>query len=88
MCAHLAAIHQETLRPSIDVDYILLKDGKEISRSREDWSGLSDASQRLTLARLIPTTSLAPGEYEVAVSIRDRVGVQTIESKARFTITP
>jgi len=83
-----AGVDQTTLRPSIDVDYILLKDGKEISRSREDWSGLSDASQRLTLARLIPTTSLAPGEYEVAVSIRDRVGVQTIESKARFTVTP
>ena len=82
-----AGVDQTTLRPAIDVDYILRKDGKEVSRTPEDWSGLSDSSQRLTLAKMFPTTSLAPGEYEVVVAIRDRVGTQNIESKARFTIT-
>ena len=83
-----AEIDQTTLRPAIDVDYILRKDGKEISRVREDWSGLSDSGQRLTLAKQFPTTSLTPGEYEVAVSIRDRVGAQTIENKGKFTVVP
>jgi len=81
-----AGIDQTTLRPSIDVDYIVLKDGKELSRVREDWTGLSDSSQRLTLARQIPTTNLAAGDYEMVVSIRDRVSPQAIENRAKFSV--
>ncbi|MEQ1924457.1 MAG: hypothetical protein ABL952_18315, partial [Pyrinomonadaceae bacterium] len=50
-----AGIDQTTLRPAVDVEYILTKGGKEIFRQPEDWSGLSDSGQRLTLARLLPT---------------------------------
>ena len=82
-----AGIDETTLRPAIDVDYILRKNGKEISRSREDWSGLSDSSQRLILAKIFPTTSLDAGDYEVVVSIRDRVGTQSVENKGKFTVT-
>ena len=82
-----AGIDQTTLRPSIDVDYILRKDGKEISRAREDWSGLSDSGQRLTLAHMISTARLATGDYEIIVSIRDGVGAQaSIETQAKFTV--
>ncbi|HYJ89665.1 MAG TPA: GWxTD domain-containing protein [Pyrinomonadaceae bacterium] len=82
-----AGIDQTTLRPSIDVDYILRKDGKELSRTKEDWNGLSDSGQRLTLAKIFPTTNLTIGNYEVIVAIRDRVSTQAIENKANFTIT-
>ncbi|HEY0051244.1 MAG TPA: GWxTD domain-containing protein, partial [Pyrinomonadaceae bacterium] len=63
-----AGIDQTTLRPSVDVDYILLKDGKEVFRQKEDWQGLSDSGQRLTIARLLPTTMLPLGEYEIKIS--------------------
>ena len=83
-----AGIDQTTLRPAVDVDYVLTKDGKELLRQKEDWSGLSDSGQRLTLARLLPTTAMALGDYEIKVIIKDRVGAgQTIETKSRFTIT-
>ncbi|MCV4599761.1 hypothetical protein OFC63_27375, partial [Escherichia coli] len=36
-----AGIDQTTLRPSVDVDYVLMRDGKEVLRQPEDWSGLS-----------------------------------------------
>ena len=81
-----AGLDQTTLRPAVDVVYILEKDGKEILRQVEDWSTISDSGQRLTLARLLPTASIAPGEYEVSVLIKDRVGGQVIESKSKFTI--
>lgn len=83
-------IDQTTLRPAVDVQYILSKDGKELMRQAEDWSGLSDSGQRLTLARLLPTTGFAPGDYEIKVLIKDRVrteGQQLIENKGKFTIT-
>ncbi len=61
MQVYNAGIDQTTLRPAVDVDYILTKGGKEVYRQAEDWSGLSDSGQRLTLARLMPTATLAAG---------------------------
>ena len=90
MQVYNAEIDQTTLRPAVDVQYILLKDGKEILHQAEDWSGLSDSGQRLTLARLLPTSLLTPGDYELKVQVRDRVRIdgQLIENKGKFTITP
>jgi len=83
-----AGIDQTTLRPSVDVEYALQKDGKEVGKQAEDWHGMSDSGQRLTLARLIDTRSLSPGEYEVSIRIRDRVTGQTLAPSAKFTVTP
>ena len=81
-----SGIDQTTLRPSVDVEYILMKGGKELLKQAEDWSGLSDSGQRLTLARLLPTDQLAPGEYELKIKLRDRVSNQSLEPSAKFTI--
>jgi hypothetical protein len=81
-----AGIDQTTLRPSVDVEYALIKDGKELGKMSEDWKGLSDSGQRLTLARLIDTRNLPLGEYEVAIRIRDRVSGQSLSPSQKFTI--
>jgi GWxTD domain-containing protein len=86
MQVYNAGIDQTTLRPSVDVEYSLLRDGKEIVKQTEDWSGLSDAGQRLTLARLIDTNGLTPGEYQVSIRIRDRVSGQTLSPSEKFTL--
>ncbi len=82
-----AGIDQTTLRPAVDVEYVLTRGGKEVLRQPEDWSGLSDSGQRLTLARLLPTNGLSVGEYELKVLTKDRVGGQVIENKGTFTIS-
>jgi hypothetical protein len=82
-----AGIDQTTLRPSVDVNYVLTsKDGKEIAKQAEDWRGMSDAGQRLTIARLIATAALSPGEYGVAIHIKDRVSGQELSPNAKFTV--
>lgn len=86
MQVYNAGIDQTTLRPAVDVTYILTKDGKELLRTPEDWSGLSDSGQRLTLARLLPTTFMPLGDYELKVHIKDRVSGQVIENKGKFTV--
>jgi hypothetical protein len=70
----------------VDVEYTLLKDGKELGKQGEDWRGMSDSGQRLTLARLIDTRTLSPGDYEIAIRIRDRVTGQTLSPSAKFTV--
>ncbi|MBK8465732.1 MAG: GWxTD domain-containing protein [Chloracidobacterium sp.] len=85
-----AGVDQTTLRPAVDVNYILTKGGKEILQQAEDWSGLSDSGQRLTIARLLPTTMMSVGDYELKVVIKDRVSGQVLNDdklKAKFTIT-
>jgi hypothetical protein len=66
-----AGIDQTTLRPSVDVEYALLKDGKEVGKQTEDWRGSSDSGQRLTLARLLDSRGLNPGDYAVEVRVRE-----------------
>ena len=85
-----AGIDQTTLRPSVDVEYALLKDGKEVGKQMEDWRGNSDAGQRLTLARLIDSRQLAPGDYAMEVRVRDRVSGQSLVQKdyGKFTVVP
>jgi GWxTD domain-containing protein len=82
-----AGIDQTTLRPAVDVEYVLTKDGKEVIRENEDWKGLSDAGQRLVLARFIQTENLAVGEYELKIRIQDRVNNQKLESTEKFKIS-
>lgn len=81
-----AGIDQTTLRPAVDVEYVLMKDGKEVGKQPENWQGMSDSGQRLTLARLIDSQRLTPGDYELTIRIRDRVSGQALTPAAKFTI--
>ncbi|MDX6613708.1 MAG: hypothetical protein QOD75_2894 [Blastocatellia bacterium] len=81
-----AGIDQTTLRPAVDVEYVLLQAGREVGKQVEDWQGNSDAGSRLTVARLLDSRRLAPGEYEIAIRIRDRVTGETLTPTAKFTI--
>ena len=81
-----AGIDQTTLRPSVDVEYALMKDGKEIAKSPEDWRGNSDSGQRLTLTRLLNSNGLNPGDFTLEVRVRDRVSGQSLVQSAKFTI--
>jgi GWxTD domain-containing protein len=83
-----AAIDQTTLRPAADAEYVLLRNGKELSKQTEDWRQINDAGQRLTLSHLIDSRSLEPGEYQIQIRIRDHVSDQTITPSANFTIVP
>ena len=83
-----AAIDQTTLRPAADAEYVLLKDGKEISKQTEDWRQINDAGQRLTLSRLIDSRMLEPGEYQIQIRIRDHVSGETITPSSTFTVVP
>jgi GWxTD domain-containing protein len=82
------AIDQTTLHPAIDVDYVLLREGKEVSKQAEDWREINDAGQRLTLTHLINTQTLALGEYQLQIRIRDRINGQTVSTVASFKLEP
>jgi len=83
-----AGIDQTTLRPAVDVEYVITRDDKVILRQKEDWRDMNDYGQRLTIARLLPTTQLPTGDYEVKILIQDKVNPQSkpLEASAKFKI--
>ena len=81
-----AGIDQTTLRPAVDVEYALMKDGQELSKQPEDWRGSSTVGERLTLSRLIDTRGLTPGDYRVEIRVRDYVSGQSLMQTAKFTV--
>jgi GWxTD domain-containing protein len=83
-----AGVDQTTLRPSVDVEYALMKDGKEIGKQLEDWRGNSDSGQRLTLARLLDSRGFTPGDYSLEVRVKDRVSGQALVQSAKFAVVP
>ena len=83
-----AGVDQTTLRPSVDVEYALMKDGKEMGKQVEDWRGNSDSGQRLTLARMLDSRNLNPGDYSLEVRVKDRVSGQALVQTAKFAVVP
>jgi GWxTD domain-containing protein len=83
------SIDQTTLRPAVDIEYILLRDGREALRLREDGqNGLTKfTTQQIILARQIPTDALPVGTYTLKLRITDRINQQTIEPTATLQIT-
>lgn len=83
MQVYNVSIDQATLRPSVDIEYIISQKEKEVTRIKEDGKGGlgSLTSQQITLARLIPLKDLKPGFYDLSVAIKDQVAGKTITTR-------
>jgi GWxTD domain-containing protein len=83
MQVYNVAIDQATLRPSVDVSYIVTQKDKEIMRVKEDGkNGYSTLnSQQIMLAHLLPLKDLKPGMYDLSVVVNDQVANKTITTR-------
>ena len=80
MQVYNVGIDQSTLRPSVDIEYVISQKSKEVSRIKEDGKGGlgSINSQQMTLARMVSLKDFKPGFYDIQVMIKDNVLNQTI----------
>jgi GWxTD domain-containing protein len=87
MQVYNVAIDQATLKPSVDVEYVITQKDKEVARFKEDGKlGMSVLnSQQITLSRLIPLKGLK-GEYDLTVKVTDNVAGKTITRKEWFKV--
>lgn len=83
-----AAIDQTTLRPGVEVEYIITEHGREVLRLKEDGqNSLSKLNtQQVTLARAIPLKGMKSGAYQLTVKITDHVTGKTITRQEGFQI--
>ena len=76
----------KTHKPSLDVEYELLKDGKSLLAQAEDAAKLKDASQQFTLEKQMPLSVLQPGKYTVQIKVTDNINKQTLLPSATFEV--
>jgi len=76
----------KTHKPSLDVEYQLLKDGKPLLDQAEDPTKLKDASQQFTLEKQMPLSVLPPGKYTVQIKVTDNIRKQTISPSTTFEV--
>ncbi len=83
-----AEMDQTSLKPTVDVEYVLEKDGKEVQRvARTDSDKLYDLTgSQIAIGEIIPTDALAPGTYTLHVRITDRVAQKTLTPETEVTI--
>jgi GWxTD domain-containing protein len=76
----------KTHKPSLDVEYQLLKDGKSLLDQPEDAARLKEASQQFTLEKQMPLSSLEPGKYTVQIKVTDNIKKQTVSPLTTFEL--
>jgi len=76
----------KTHKPSLDVEYQLLKDGKTLLDQAEDPTKLKEASQQFTLEKQMPLRVLQPGKYTVQIKVTDKIKNQTVSPSDTFEL--
>jgi GWxTD domain-containing protein len=76
----------ETHKPSAEINYEIVKDGKTLLSQKEDAETLARASQQVTLQKTMPLKSLEPGKYTVQIKVTDNVTKQSVSPVASFEL--
>jgi GWxTD domain-containing protein len=75
-----------THKPSVNVEYAILKDGKAILDQPEDPANLKRAAQQFTIQKTMPLASLPPGKYTVQIKVTDNIKKQMLSPSATFEL--
>ncbi len=79
-------VDEKTHKPSLSVEYQLIKDGKALLEQQEDASRLKTASQQFTVEKTMPLNVLQPGKYTVQIKVSDNIKKQTLSPSATFEL--
>src|ERR1700687_3716699 len=68
--------------------YTVKKGDQQIMQFKETGGDMKQTGDQVTIERLLPLATLAPGKYTLEVSATDALANQTISRSAEFTIKP
>ncbi|MBZ5544554.1 MAG: GWxTD domain-containing protein, partial [Acidobacteriia bacterium] len=80
------SLDPKTHRPSADIQYEILKDGKALLTTVEHAGEIANSAQQMTLQKTMPLKSLPPGKYTVQIKVTDKVKNQTVSPEASFEL--
>jgi GWxTD domain-containing protein len=77
---------EKTHRPNATVEYALLRDDKVLWQFTETSAQIENASQQMTLEKVLPLKDLETGKYKLQVKVTDQLGKTSITPSATFTV--
>ena len=83
-------VDEKTHKPNADIQYEIVKAGsnEKIIDFTEPVSSIPGASgSQVTIEKLLPLKTLAPGQYELKMKVTDKIRNQTLTPSAKFTVT-
>ncbi|HLJ85589.1 MAG TPA: GWxTD domain-containing protein [Candidatus Angelobacter sp.] len=82
------ALDEKTGKPSATVKYEVRDAASKqpMVDFMENTDQLGNVGGQLTLAKIVPPNKLAPGVYEVTITVNDQIAKQTIAPTARFRV--
>lgn len=76
----------QTHKSNATVEYTVTKGNEQVMQFKETSSDLKQTGGQLTIERLLPLATLAPGKYTLKVNATDTLSKQTITRTADFTV--
>jgi 5-hydroxyisourate hydrolase-like protein (transthyretin family) len=80
---------EKTHRPSGDITYEVLRasDNTKVAELTEDLATLDGSAYQVTVEKLLPLRSFAPGRYLLRLKVNDKIRNQSLTQSAEFSIT-
>src|SRR6266849_3408265 len=78
----------KTHRSDSSFKYTVKKGDQQVMQFKETGGDMKPTGDQVTIERLLPLATLAPGKYTLEVSATDALANQTISRSAEFTIKP
>src|SRR6201987_4282739 len=79
---------EKTHRSDSAFQYTVKKGDQQIMQFKETGGDMKQTGDQVTIERLLPLATLAPGKYTLEVSATDALANQTISRSAEFTVKP
>ena len=77
---------EKTHRSDSNFQYTVKKGDQQIMQFKETGGDMKQTGDQVTIERLLPLATLAPGKYTLEVSATDALTKQTISRSAEFTV--
>ena len=81
-------LDQSTHKPNATIQYIIARGREILLRHAESAAELQGTGSQLTISRLFPLSNLAPGSYQLVVSVTDKNQGQNFQVSAGFRVLP
>jgi len=73
-------------KSSATFEFTVKKGKDQVMQFKETSEGMKQTGDQVTIERLLPLATLAPGKYSLEVNARDTLSNQTISRSAEFTV--
>jgi len=80
---------EKTKKADGTVEYVITKNGsnEKVFEYTEDLSALTGGASQMVIEKLLPLTSMEPGQYTLRMKVIDKKRNQTLTPSATFTVT-